>query len=316
MDSLSERSIEMRTIGIDLGSNTLRAVEYDCETKTFGSAHGTIVKSADNLAQTGVISDAAVKRIITGLLAMQETITFDGAVVRAVTTEAMRRAHNRQAVLARIDQATGVQFEIIDGEEEARLTLSAVENRLIQRSEQASPLQRFALIDIGGGSTELIFAYGDRVISRSFELGVVTVTQSHASLDAIREALPGLMEPVRTFAHDVMADQGQIDAFVATAGTPTTVASLKHGMDYATYDPRRINGTVLSADEPEKYLQQLLAVPFEERERLVGVGRADLILAGILLFEAFFGILDQERCTVIDDGLREGVALAQCPAKG
>jgi len=109
-----------------------------------------------------------------------------------------------------------------------------------------------------------------------------------------------------------MARYGGVDVLVATAGTPTTIASLKLGMDYATYDPRRINGTLLHANEPQHYLQELLSVPFEERERLVGVGRADLILAGILLFEAFFGIIDQEQCIVIDDGLREGVALSLC----
>jgi exopolyphosphatase/guanosine-5'-triphosphate,3'-diphosphate pyrophosphatase len=240
-------------------------------------------------------------------------ISFDGAQVRAVTTEAMRRAGNREAVLAQIAEASGVRFEVIDGEEEAQLTLRAVRNALARQGVEA---ERFALIDIGGGSTELTFAYGDRAVSRSFPLGIVTVTQSHDSLEAIREALPVMIEPVRAFVTETMAKHGTIDALVATAGTPTTIASLKHGMDYATYDPARINGTILHANEPEYYLQQLLSVPFEERERLVGVGRADLILAGILLFEAFFGMLNQEECTVIDDGLREGVALALCERSG
>jgi exopolyphosphatase/guanosine-5'-triphosphate,3'-diphosphate pyrophosphatase len=304
----------MRAVGIDLGSNTLRAVEYDCATRTFGAAFGAIVKTADGLAQTGIISDAATERIVAGLRKMQEMIPFEDARVRAVTTEAMRRAANREAVLGRIAHESGVHFEIIDGEEEARLTLRAVRHALGRLSGRVDDRGCLALVDIGGGSTELVFACGDRVVSRSFPIGIVTVTQSYDSLEMIRQALPSLMEPVATFARKSLAPIGAIDTFVATAGTPTTIASLKLGMDYATYDPRRINGTILHAHEPAHYLRKLLDVPFEERERLVGVGRADLILAGILLFEAFFEILDHETCVVIDDGLREGVALTLCEA--
>jgi exopolyphosphatase/guanosine-5'-triphosphate,3'-diphosphate pyrophosphatase len=292
----------------------LRAVEYDCDAGEFGESFGTIVKTADALAQTGTISDGAVERIVAGLARMREHIAFDGARVRAVTTEAMRRAANREEVLATLARQSGVHFEIIDGDEEARLTLRAVRHALGRLSGRADDRGCLALVDIGGGSTELIFACGDRVVSRSFPIGIVTVTQSYDSFEAIRQALPSLMEPVAAFARKSLAQTGAIDTFVATAGTPTTIASLKLGMDYATYDPHRINGTVLHAHEPAHYLRKLLSLPFEERERLVGVGRADLILAGIVLFEAFFEILDHETCVVIDDGLREGVALALCEA--
>ena len=302
----------MRTIGIDLGSNTLRAVEYDCDRETFGPVFGTIVKTADGLAQTGLISQGAVERIVEGLQRLRGTIVLDGARMRAVTTEAMRRAHNREEVLAQIEARAGIRFEVIDGAEEARLTLGAVQHRLAELGQDTNTTDALALVDIGGGSTELIFAYGERIVSRSFPLGIVTITQSYDALDAVREALPELIAPVRTFAEETMSRYGSVDAFVATAGTPTTLASLKHGMEYATYDPRRISGTRLHADEPARHLEQLLAMPFAERERRVGVGRADLILAGIVLFEAFYAILNQEECIVIDDGLREGVALGLC----
>ncbi len=301
-----------RTIGIDLGSNTLRAAACNCTTGMFEVTYGTIVKTADGLAQTGRISDGAVQRVITGLNEMQGAIDFSEASVRAVTTEAMRRAGNAGEVLARIAGETGVTFDVIDGEEEARLTLSAVRHRLKQLTPDATD-ESLVLVDIGGGSTELIFAYPNgTIISQSFPLGIVTLSQSHPDLEAIAEALPEVMLPIERFVAEVYVDGGRPDRFVATAGTPTSVASMQLGMEYDTYDPKQINGTELSIHAPRYYLDKLLAMPMSQRERTVGVGRADLVTAGILIFDRLYRILGFETCTVIDDGLREGVALSLC----
>jgi len=301
-----------RAIGIDLGSNTLRAAAYNCTTGVFEATYGTIVKTADGLAQTGRISDGAVARVMDGLKAMQKAIDFSGASVRAVTTEAMRRASNAEEVLALISEETGVVFDVIDGEEEARLTLSAVRHRLGKLTPTASE-ESLVLVDIGGGSTELIFSYPDgTVISQSFPLGIVTLSQRYPDLDAIAEALPEVMLPIERFVAEVYVDGGRPDHFVATAGTPTSVASMQLGMEYDTYDPERINGTDLSIYAPLYYLDKLLVMPMAQRERTVGVGRADLVTAGILIFDRLYRILGFEACTVIDDGLREGVALSLC----
>ena len=302
-----------RTIGIDLGSNTLRAAAYNCTTGMFEATYGTIVKTADGLAQTGRISDGAVTRVIDGLNAMQGAMDFSEASVRAVTTEAMRRAANADEVLAFISEETGVAFEVIDGEEEARLTLSAVRHRLSQLTPGASE-ESLVLVDIGGGSTELIFSYPDgTIVSQSFPLGIVTLSQSYSDLDAIAEALPEVMLPIERFVSEVYVDGGRPDRFVATAGTPTSVASMQLGMEYETYDPKRINGTELNINAPLYYLDKFLDMPMAQRERTVGVGRADLVTAGILIFDRLYRILGFETCTVIDDGLREGVALSLCP---
>ena len=303
----------MHTVGIDLGSNTLRGVEYLPTTETFGTSFGAIVKTADGLAQTGRISDAAVERVIAGLGQMREVIPFEGARIRAVTTEAMRRAVNTDAVLDRIADETGVRFEVIDGDEEARLTLKAVKHRLQNLPTTHYPLPTgeasLVLIDIGGGSTEVTFAYGEEVIAQSFPLGIVTLSQSYPDLDAIEAALPEVMLPLERFVAEVYIGRGRPEAFVATAGTPTSVASMQLGMEYDTYDPARINGTRLDRHAPLYYLDELLSMPFARREEIVGVGRADLVTAGILIFDRLYRILGFETCIVIDDGLREGVAL-------
>ena len=296
-------------VGIDLGSNTLRAVKRDCESGEFVAEYEKIVRTADGLQESGRISDAAAGRIVQALKEARGHIGFEGGVLRAVATEAMRRASNRNAVLKRIEEETGVAFELIDGEEEAALTLLAVGRRLESLSEMNDS---FVLADIGGGSTELIFRYPGQTITRSFPLGIVTLSQEAGSWEKVGELLPQKLPPLRDFVETVYGQYGRVESFVATAGTPTTVAALKLGMDYQSYDAKRVNGTRLQRNELELYLRKLLAMEKAQREKAVGVGRDDLIAAGILIFEALFDLLGLEECIVIDDGLREGVAISLC----
>ncbi len=301
-------------IAIDLGSNTLRVIQLDCQSGVFGTSFETIVKTADGLVQTGIISSEAVERVVSAINEAKQHIDFSTDKIYAVTTEAIRRASNSTAVLAQIKEDTGIPFEIISGEKEAALTLSAVEYRLEQLKGEKNNcnFSTFVLVDIGGGSTELIFHYPDQTVTQSFPVGIVTVAQQYETLERIDAALPVLMEEMMHFSQSVVFQYGKIDALIATAGTPTTVAAMKLGQDYATYNPALVNGTSLKIQELDYYLKMLLATPFEEREVMVGVGRSDLIAAGILIFRQLFVLLGMKECIVIDDGLREGVALNKC----
>ncbi len=302
-------------IAIDLGSNTLRVVQLDCQSGLFGSSFEKIVKTADGLAQTGVIDSKSIQRVIVAIKEAGLKIDLSSEPLFGVTTEALRRASNSDEVLAEIERETGIKFDIISGEKEASLTLLAVENRLKMTHEKEALWKQehsFLLIDIGGGSTELIFRYPHRVISRSFPVGIVTTVQCYHTLEAIEEGIPRLMSEMEIFMQEVYAKEGKVDAFVATAGTPTTVAALTLGQTYATYDAQQINGVILEIPDLERELHHLLSSPFEEREEMVGVGRSDLISAGILIFKQLFLISQMKGCSVIDDGLREGVALQKC----
>ena len=296
-------------IAIDLGSNTLRITKLDCTTGKFVAEFEKIVKTADMLGSTGVIHHEAADRVIYAIKKAKKQIDFSNAVVKAVTTEAIRQALNRDEVLDRIAKETGVRFEIISGEEEAELTLLAVKNRL-ERLHHAA--KDFVLVDIGGGSTELIFYYGEETFSKSFPVGIVTTAQQYGTLEDIENALPRKMFDMQMFCAEVYATKGRTEAFIATAGTPTTIAAMKLGLNYETYDAKKVNGTSLKVEELDFYLKKLLAMPFEERETTVGTGRSDLIAAGILIFREIFRIVEFENCIVIDDGLREGVALKAC----
>ncbi len=296
-------------IAIDLGSNSLRVLEYDCTIKKELFSYEKVVKTADGLAEFGMVNEDAVQRIISAIQEVKSSIDFDSQPVKAVTTEAVRRASNADEVLRQIKKETGVVFEIISGEEEARLTLLAVKNRL-RKLHYAS--DTFVLVDIGGGSTELIFHYKDETISKSFPVGIVTIAQSYETLENIEEALPHEMLDMQMFCAELYATKQKPDSFVATAGTPTTVAAMKLGFNYETYDAAKINGTSLQKKELDFYLKKLLSMPFEEREIAVGTGRSDLIVAGILIYKQLYTMLEFENCVVIDDGLREGVALEMC----
>ncbi|NOR55813.1 MAG: phosphatase [Sulfurovum sp.] len=296
-------------IAIDLGSNTLRVLSYDSKTKTQLAQYEKVVKTADGLAAHGVINEAAIARVIGAIKEAQEKIDFTSHPLRAVTTEAVRRASNSAEVLETIKRETGICFEIISGEEEATLTLSAVKNRLEVLQHSADS---FVLVDIGGGSTEVIFSYKNERISKSFPVGIVTIAQSYENLENIEEALPQEMLAMQMFASEILVTKGEVSSFVATAGTPTTVAAMKLGFNYETYDARKINGTSLEKEELDFYLKKLLSMPFEEREIAVGTGRSDLIAAGILIYKQLYTLLGFQSCIVIDDGLREGVVLEMC----
>jgi len=296
-------------IAIDLGSNTLRVVQINCKSMKIINEYEKIVKTADGLAQHGLINGEATTRVISAIKEAKEKLDFTSDTVKAVTTEAVRRAKNSDDVLLQIKKETGVAFEIISGEEEARLTLSAVKHRL-SKLQYAS--DSFVLVDIGGGSTELIFHYENEVIAKSFPVGIVTIAQSYETLDSIQKALPKEMLKIQMFCAEVYATKGKVNSFVATAGTPTAVAAMKLGQTYTTYDAKKINGTSLEIKELDFYLKKLLSLPFEERELAVGTGRSDLIAAGILIFKQLYSMLEFDTCVVIDDGLREGVAIEAC----
>ena len=295
-------------IAIDLGSNTLRFVEFDCASGEFLGSYEKMVKTADGLMHSGIISDEAIHRVIETIKEAQELWDFSAHDIVAVATEAMRRASNNSKVLSDIYTATGVKFEIISGEKEALLTLEAVRYRLQRLDIDGS----FVVVDIGGASTEVIFCYGDDISTGSFPIGIVTTAQRYKSLDEIDRYIPKDMEEIVDFVKKVYDKYGMVERFVATAGTPTTIASIKLGLNYTSYKSEKINGTILNREDPDRELKYLLSLSPQKREELVGVGRDDLVLAGILIYKELFDIIDLENCIVVDDGLREGVALQGC----
>lgn len=278
-------------IACDLGSNTFRVVEIDNVTKERIAEFEKVVKTAEGITHSGKINEEAVRRVISAIHEAKEL--FDLSDAKAVATAAMRKASNRDEVLREIFEATGLDIEIIDGKQEANFVRVAIENRL-------DTCDSYVVMDLGGGSTELIFKEFDH----SFDVGIVTIVDKY-SLKNIKEGIEKEFGQIREFAKNVEKPQ----IFIATAGTPTTVAAFLKGMDYNSYDYKKINGTILTIDQIDSALLQLLEMTEVDRIRWVGVGRDDLIIAGILMFKKIVEIFGFSEVVVIDDGLREGVAL-------
>jgi len=292
-----------RVIAIDLGSNTLRVLKWDCKKNKKLAEFEEIVRTAQELNSSGKISKEAIERIIRALNRAKEKIDFNDSKILAVATEALRRAKNQKEALQEIEEKTKIKFRVINGEEEAKLTLNAVSNRLRELGFGGS----FVLVDIGGGSTEIIYKDAKRDISKSFPVGIVTVAKKYSN--SLKEGIDKELKELKSW---IEKNSFRVDFFVATAGTPTTIASIKLGMDYQTYEPQKINGTRLNIKDLDDALKLLLSLDEQKRAKLVGVGREDLIVAGVLIFRRLFEILGFEEAIVVDDGLREGLALSGC----
>ncbi len=292
-------------IGIDLGSNSLGVVKLDCKTKESIDSLSYVVRTASSLIEKEIIDEDAINRIINALIDAKKRIDFSNCKVYAVTTEAMRVAKNSKEALKKIKDATGIEFKIISPYEEARLTFEAVKNRLTIMGIDKD----FVSLDIGGGSTEISFYIDGKIYTKSFKLGIVTVVSEAKEESRLEDIIVKKVESIKEFIDKYNSDNLE---FVSTAGTPTTVAALKHGLKYETYDAKIVNGTTLTIDELDFYLDKLLSMNIKERQIAVGVGREDLIVAGILIFKEIFKVLNKKETIVIDDSLREGVALEAC----
>ena len=295
-------------ISIDLGSNSIRIIEFDCIKKEPIKEFSRVVKTADGLSNSGEIDIKSAQRVVDAINDSKKEINFNQKIV-AVTTEAFRLANNSNEMLEYIYQHSNIKFEIISGDIEAKYTLLAVESRLDIIAPES---KNFVLIDIGGGSTEIIFRYQDRVVSKSFKIGIVTISQSYSNIVEIKNILPNLMRDMKIFVDDIYFKYGKVDSFLATAGTPTTIASLKCGLDSQSYDPLVVEGTTLNKIELDKYANILSKLDYQERVKAVGSGREEIIFTGIEIYKIIFDILEFSSSTVVDFGLVEGLAIQNC----
>jgi exopolyphosphatase / guanosine-5'-triphosphate,3'-diphosphate pyrophosphatase len=286
-------------ISIDLGSNTIRAIVYD---GGFQKSYEKMVKTAENLKSDGIISAQAKQRILTALKEMDDELDLKAHTVVARTTAAMRMASNSQDVIDEINDQWGIEFKIISAEQEAYFTQLAVQSRL---KTLGLPYESFVLLDVGGGSTELVVC-NQSVESISIDIGIVTMAESYSDKEELIDALYQGLKPMKTF----MKEQKSIPSMlISTAGTPTTIASMKHGLTVATYDPTVVNATSLSREDLAFQLHRLLDMNEDERAVHVGIGRADLIVTGVEILRVLLDLLSFDAMLVIDDGLREGIAL-------
>lgn len=290
---------------IDLGSNSFRVLIYDyIKHKTIGE-YNEVVGTADGLIDTGLISEEATQRVINAIKKSSLELKYNPENCVCVTTAAMRMAKNSSEVLDTIHKQTGVRLKIIEANEEARLTLLAVKYALKREKIKSD---NFILLDIGGGSTELIINQKDKYSLKSFNFGIVTLSQKHNSTEDLILDLENKKNEIKDFLNSLNINLNDFE-FIATAGTPTTIAAIKHGQNFFNYDKNIVNGTKVLMHDLLSCLDIFKTSSIEEIDNLVGENKKYLVEVGILIYKSIYEILNKTESIVLDDGLREGVAI-------
>ena len=297
-------------VGIDLGSNSLRAVRIDCKSLEILDAREWIVRTAEELEATGSIGEAAQKRIIEALCELKEE--WAGEAFHIVATAAFRKAKNAKEVIEEIERRYGFEVAIITSELESYYSAKGAEFGLRRLGQK---VEKFLLVDIGGGSTEIILKHRSELVAQSFPVGILTTIQKYRTKEEILFGIKKRMQSIREFCLDIFEVFGKPKLFLGTGGTPATVAALKVGLDYESYDPKKVDGVTIGLQDVEAAYKRLIMLPKEQRAKLVGTGREDAIIAGLVILEELLKKCDYSQMMVMDESVREGVALEFCEKK-
>ena len=294
---------------IDVGSNTVRMLiarlaEGKLEPVTYQQK---ITRLAGGFDPAIGLASPSMERTLAVFSGFMELIQRHPVEkVRAVGTAALRRAENAQHFANLVKLKTRLSLEIISGQEEARLS-SAGSLSVMQ------PVPQHALlVDIGGGSTEIVFvADGNILFASSYPLGVVQLSEEMPCAERRREFLSDM---VVKFSSDLLhsgitPEQLLGCELVGTAGTMTTLAAFNLKMH--EYDRIRINNHLLAADWLKDTLAELSRLSVQQREELPGFepGRGDVILPGLELIAVLCSYLEKPHVRVADAGLLEGILL-------
>ena len=251
----------------------------------------------------------AIERGVAALTRLSRIAAVHDADVVAVATSAVREADNADEFLRRAREEAGVHVDVVSGVEEARLIHLGV--------LQAVPAwdDRLVLIDIGGGSTEILVGQQDTVLAAgSLKIGAIRLTERFFPSE---RSHPGAVDSCRRFVRSVLApmvrevERVGFELAIASSGTAETVASVVNARRGAPA-PRTFNNFSMSADEIVDAVAAIAAAePLAARRDLPGMepGRVDIILGGAIVLEQAVLELGIERLVFSDGALREGVLL-------
>jgi exopolyphosphatase/guanosine-5'-triphosphate,3'-diphosphate pyrophosphatase len=300
-----------RLAGIDIGTLTCRLLIADLfPSGSLKELHSErrILRLGEDVDRSKRLKREAMDRVMHCLEEWRAVIArFHVHACTAVATSAVRDAQNRQEFLDRVKSGTGLNVEILTGEEEARRTLLGI------RSGLPPGISDLLAVDIGGGSTEFILApAGQPPVVRSIDLGVVRLSERVLQHDPpTKEEIQQARAWIRRETTEALAaiPRGAGAAFVGTAGTITSLAAMAQQLP--TYDPARIHNYRLTFDTIAELEQQLLARTKAERVVMAGLekNREDVIAAGAIILRTVMETLGERECLVSDMGLREGVLI-------
>jgi exopolyphosphatase / guanosine-5'-triphosphate,3'-diphosphate pyrophosphatase len=301
----------VRVAVVDVGTNSTRLLVADVDgdgALTELERHTQVTRLGEGVDANGRLGDEPMARVLRTLDRYAERIEAlkaDAAV--AVLTSAVRDAANGDELTAAV-RARVPEARTITGDEEAALTFAGA------TSERAGD-QELLVIDIGGGSTELVTGRGGVVdFHVSLQAGVVRLGERHLDSDPPTDSeLRALVEDFRSIlAGAVPAEVAQrVQAAVAVAGTPTSAAAIQ--LELEPYDPSRTHGHVLELDTLDDQLARLGAMTLGTRRTVPGLhpDRAPTIVAGIAMLAESLRAFGLDRVEVSEHDILRGAALAR-----
>jgi exopolyphosphatase/guanosine-5'-triphosphate,3'-diphosphate pyrophosphatase len=303
----------MRLTCIDIGTNTILMLIADV------GPNRSIVAVRDEhvIARLGKgvdadrkITPATCDRVLSVLQRYQEISKSLGSEkIIACGTSALRDARNSGEIIAAIKEKVGLEVSVLSGEEEADLTFLGA----VSEFSEGDGDRPQAVLDIGGGSTELTIGNSGSVNSRlSISLGSVRLTErilrsSPPSEHSLELAVREVKAQISSFPHLPPGAQ-----LTGVAGTPTTLAAID--LRLGNYDPNLVSGHVLTLRSIERMFDHLRTCDPDQMTRdfpQIEEGRRDVILAGMIILIESMRYLAVENIRVSDRGLRYGIALRE-----
>lgn len=298
----------MRVAAIDVGTNSTRLLVAEAVGDGFRplDRRMTITRLGEGVDRTRALSDEALRRTLATVAEFAAICGEYGVEHLKVTgTSAVRDARNRQTFFEGVRRLTGGEPEVLTGDLEARATFAGVVSDL----PAGDPI---VVVDIGGGSTELIVGRDEpeRLVSldigcvRLFEKHLTTDPPTRAELDALRGEVDGILGEVKR-----VLDVPRGSRLVGVAGTVTQLATLKAGVP--VYDPDITHHAVLTHGDIRLLAKRLESLPFDKRKRVRGLdpGRVDVIIAGAEILIAVMDAFDLPEVTVSEKDILDGLVL-------
>jgi exopolyphosphatase/guanosine-5'-triphosphate,3'-diphosphate pyrophosphatase len=295
-----------RVAAVDLGTNSTRLLVADIEDERVEEVERrlAITRLGESVDRRRRLLPTAIARVRNTLVDYRRTAERHGAeLVLAIGTSAVRDAENGEAFLGEIEWSYGFATRLLDGAEEARLAFRGV-------AAGREIADGTLLVDIGGGSTELVVAEAGEVgFHVSLELGCVRLTERIGEdVDACARQVGAVLPPL------------DVAQAIGVAGTVTALAALDLGL--VEYDPQRVQGHRLSRTGVDAQLRRLAALPPDERRRVPGLEpeRASVIVAGAAILREILDAYGLNEIEASERDILDGAALAAAelpePAEG
>ena len=305
----------MRLATIDIGTNTtlLLVAEAGAHEVRVLAERAEITRLGRGIGADGGLGRPGIERTLAVLTDYVEVARAHGASIHAIGTEGLRRAPNASDFLEPAGRILGVPVEVIDGDREATLSFLAAERSFPDETRGTA-----IVLDIGGGSTEIIVARAGQVeFRRSLPMGSVRLTEKHIRTDpaAPAEVAAVTDEIVQQLAGIPLPFPAGPITLIGTAGTVTTLAAMS--LELTSYDPARVHGLRLTLTALERQIARLRVSTQAEREKMAGLDpkRADVILAGACILAQIALSAHAAEVLVSDRGIRWGLLFENAVGK-